>query len=188
MKQFVSKISANHEKKKELMNSLKEEAIALNTLMGKCLTFDEQINELVEYYKLSDKDTDLRHQIKTKLIEIFSQFWSRDEFNVEIFGSSFTGLACKGSDMDLSILFEQYKIENQLKQLKQPKVTVRQIKNGKNDSNDSQMESEEIEEEVNLEDEIEEEEHSLKEDIKTFFVKLFKFKNSKFLTKFFFSE
>lgn len=170
VKQFVSKINTNNEKKKELLNVLREEAITLNTLMGKCLNFEEQIDKLVEYFKLSENDLDLRHEIKIKLRDIFTQFWSIDDFDIEIFGSSFTGLACKSSDMDLSILFKRYKTENQHMQLKQPKVVAKQIKNGKNDSTDSNMESEEIEEEVNLEDEIEEDEHTLKEDIKSFFV------------------
>ncbi|CAF1021580.1 unnamed protein product [Brachionus calyciflorus] len=169
LKQFVSKIASSHDKKKELMDKLKEEALTVNTILGKCETFNEQIDKLVEHFRLNENEIKMREEITKKLSDIFSQFWSSSEFRIDLFGSSVTGLACKGSDMDLSILFNQYLIENQHKQLKQPKVVAKQMKNGKNESSDSNMETEELEEDVNLEDHEEEIEHSLKEVIKSFF-------------------
>ncbi len=38
LKEFVSRVANNGEKKKELMDKLKEEALVVNTLLGKCET------------------------------------------------------------------------------------------------------------------------------------------------------
>lgn len=38
IKEFVSRITNNGDKKKELLEKMKEEALAINTLLGKCET------------------------------------------------------------------------------------------------------------------------------------------------------
>ena len=38
VKEFVSRISSNADKKKEILDKLKEEALIVNTLLGKCET------------------------------------------------------------------------------------------------------------------------------------------------------
>ena len=43
MKSFVPKVSTNGEKKKETLEKLKEEALAINTILGKC----ESVNQFL---------------------------------------------------------------------------------------------------------------------------------------------
>ncbi len=38
VKEFISRISNNADKKKEIVEKMKEEALAVNTLLGKCET------------------------------------------------------------------------------------------------------------------------------------------------------
>jgi hypothetical protein len=47
---------------------------------------------------------------------------------VKIFGSSANGLATNGSDLDMTLLFNNYLFENQHKQLILPKIVVKQLK------------------------------------------------------------
>lgn len=67
------------------------------------------------------------------------------------FGSSKNGLACKGSDVDMTLLLESYLAENRLKQQVMPKIVVRQLKrssqsnsknSSSNNSNTTEMEQE----------------------------------------------
>ena len=44
VKQFVSRIGNNADKKKEILDKLKEEALAVNTLLGKCETVNKYIS------------------------------------------------------------------------------------------------------------------------------------------------
>lgn len=111
------------------------------------------------------------------------------EFNVSIFGSTANSLACNGSDMDLTLLFSKYLVENQMKQQKLPKIVEKQLKQNKQpksetvvnpDNSDSNMDTptEEITEmDENFDlmgDEPNENDNqsdkSLKESIKKFFV------------------
>jgi hypothetical protein len=105
---------------------------------------------------------------------------------VWVFGSSLFGLATKGSDMDLTLLFNQYLIENQYKQVKMPKIVVRNLnKQNQNNSNGSSNGTDAIETEIdeNVDEMIEEEntnhnnsDLSLKECIEKFFVRFENFK------------
>ncbi len=47
---------------------------------------------------------------------------------VSIVGSTQNALACKGSDMDLTLLIDDYLAENRHKQVKLPKIVVKQLK------------------------------------------------------------
>ena len=112
-----------------------------------------------------------------------------------IIGSTENGLACKGSDMDLTLLLDDYLVENRHKQVKLPKIVVKQLKehapgNGSSsskpasvctnaDSSDSNMTAEAVESEEVLDENIELDEQqqtngddlTLKESIVKFFVK-----------------
>lgn len=164
LKEFVSKIGSNNEKKKETLEKLKEEALVVNKLLAKCDSFDEQIDTLVNHLKITDEQHKIRENICESLSQIFKQFWSEDEFQISIFGSSFIGLAANGSDMDMTLLFKQYLVENQTKQQKLPKIVVRNLSKqaaaGNSSSNNSKDNSdsnstEAIETEVYLDENIE---------------------------------
>ena len=42
VKEFVSRVSNNADKKKELVEKMKEEALIVNTMLGKCETVNEK--------------------------------------------------------------------------------------------------------------------------------------------------
>ena len=67
--------------------------------------------------------------------------FSLPEFKVEIFGSSFLGLACNGSDMDMTILFDSYLAENAEKQVHAPKIAVRALSGGTKQQQQKEMTS-----------------------------------------------
>ena len=98
---------------------------------------------------------------------------------MNIFGSTANGLACHGSDMDLTILFKNYFPENQLKQQRLPTIKPRKVKpaqvvNNGQDSSDSNLC--ELDEDIDYLDGSEEAEmpttdnQQLKQAISTFFV------------------
>ena len=99
------------------------------------------------------------------------------EIKVSIFGSTENSLACNGSDMDFSLLFNKYFPDNAFKQQKMPKIkTTHKKPNVEQDSSDSNMAESveaELEEDVDLEENDEEnsQDQTLKESIKKFFVK-----------------
>jgi len=76
---------------------------------------------------------------------------------VSIFGSSATGLACNGSDMDMTILFSDYFPENTHKQVKQPQITkLKPQPSAEPDSSSNNSDSNmvELDECVDLDDEM----------------------------------
>ncbi len=99
-----------------------------------------------------------------------------------MFGSTLSGLACNGSDMDLTVLFTSYLPDNALKQQKLPNIKPSQLKqrssNGQ-DSSDSNMTEIELDEEVNVEKYLDNDQnnddHPLKISLHTFFVNIFYF-------------
>jgi hypothetical protein len=117
---------------------------------------------------------------------------------VDIFGSTLMDLASKGSDMDMTLLFDQYLVDNQYKQQKLPKIEVRRLSktdHGKNcgdntsnnskdnsDSNMTEAVEQEIDENIDIDEEGGEQANlntsdlTLKESIKKFFVRIDFFK------------
>ena len=97
VKEFISRISNNADKKKEIVEKMKEEALAVNTLLGKCetvnnfmniygyfyiliselsLKFDDQVDHLIKHLELGKDQLELREKICLSLNSIFKQFWN----------------------------------------------------------------------------------------------------------------
>lgn len=115
------------------------------------------------------------------------------DFNIRIFGSTANGLACKGSDVDMTLLLNSYFPDNQHKQQMLPKMLAKQqlnkskllspSKNSSNSNSTVELLEEEVEEDVveDIEDEEENkqaingdkksDDSSLKEAIVKFFVR-----------------
>ena len=102
LKDFVSRINNNADKKKEIMDKLKEEALLVNTLLGKCETvnilkyythrfthihksfykkiikFDDQVDQLVKHLEINEEQLKHREIICQSLNNIFRQFWNEN--------------------------------------------------------------------------------------------------------------
>lgn len=78
VKEFVSKTAANSQEaeKKEHLEKLRQEAVNVNTILGKCDSINDQVDKLIAYFKLTDEEVNKRETICNKLSDIFKQFWS----------------------------------------------------------------------------------------------------------------
>ncbi len=88
----------------------------------------------MDYLELKEEKLLLRKSIVAKLKILFNKFWVSEEFEVSMFGSTLTKLAIDESDMDVSILFNNYLPANSFVQQKIPKVCQ---KNNSIDSNET---------------------------------------------------
>lgn len=152
-KEFKPKIISKLDKKKELIEKAKQEAIALNSILQKCTSFEDQVDKLVDFLKLPENEVDTRHKIANELDTLFKKTFPQTK--VSIIGSTQNGLACIGSDMDLTLLFEEYPSLNEHKQLKTAKLVKHQSINESDEKIDFDME--------NTEDTRDTEEYEVKE-------------------------
>lgn len=177
LKEFISKLTNNTDKKKEVLDKIKEEALVVNKKLGKCESLDDQIATLIEYLKLDEKSFEQRKQICEGLNKLFRTYWNDDEFKLSIFGSTSYGLAVNGSDMDMTVLFANYLPANQFKQQITSNIKNKATLKCGNDNQDSSGSNlGELEEDINLDDDLEngnaENSQTLKESIKKFFNEL----------------
>ena len=77
VKDFVSKTAASSQEaeKKEHLEKLRQEAVNVNTILGKCDSINDQVDKLIAYFKLTDEEVNKRETICNKLSDIFKQFW-----------------------------------------------------------------------------------------------------------------
>lgn len=91
----------------------------MNVVLSSCNSFDGQVDKLVEFLKVDESEMKQRGVICENLNELYAKFLPGS--HVTTYGSTLTGLACKGSDMDLTLLIDEYLKLNENKQMKPPK-------------------------------------------------------------------
>lgn len=110
LKEFVCKLPNKTSKKLEVMDRIKSEALLVNKMLGKChsviireinhcknsyfilslilnsyFKFDEQIETLVNYLKLSENDLNQRNVILREMNILFDKYWNDNgNFSIDL--------------------------------------------------------------------------------------------------------
>ncbi len=128
----------------------------------------------MKYLELDEEKLQIRSSIVDRLKNLFNKYWPGGEFKISTFGSTLTKLATAESDMDMTILFDNYFPANALVQQKIPKVSQKNHSIDGSESNSIGCEHEEI---MNLEENSsngdDEQNKDFKNTIRSFFVRLF---------------